>query len=199
MFITDAFSGIVSPYFMKTSGTGREKRRILRDDINYVEKQYSLQVKTVRSDNELFSKLVQKELLRRSVNINPSAPNTQDQNGGAERSGGAIIEKARIMRIAAKLPHSLWRHIVESACYLRNKTPVVRNDWKTPLEMMFNKLPSVTHLKAFDCRAYDMTAAAQLKKKRRKKLDPRTQIGFLVGYTSTNIYKIWVPHKDKVI
>ena len=32
-----------------------------------------------------------------------------------------------------------------------------------------------------------------------RKLDARAHIGFLVGYKSTNIYQIWIPHKRKVI
>jgi hypothetical protein len=43
-----------------------------------------------------------------------------------------------------------------------------------------------------------MTANAQLKKKRLRKLDPRAHIGYLVGYAS-NIYRIWIPHKGVVI
>ena len=31
------------------------------------------------------------------------------------------------------------------------------------------------------------------------KLDPRAHIGYLVGYDSTNIYRIWIPHKGVVI
>ena len=199
MFITDAHSGMVFPYFMKTHGTGKENRGILRDFISWVEKQYGFSIKTVRSDGELFSKQVRKELQRRSIRAELSAPNTQDQNGGAERSGGVIIEKARTMRIAANLPHSLWRVMVESACYLRNRTPLQRNKWKSPFEMVFGKQPSVTHLKAYGCRTYAMTAVAQLKRNRRQKLDPKAYIGYLVGYASTNIFKIWIPHKDKVI
>ena len=32
-----------------------------------------------------------------------------------------------------------------------------------------------------------------------RKLDPKAHIGFLVGYESTNIYRVWVPHKKKVV
>ena len=32
-----------------------------------------------------------------------------------------------------------------------------------------------------------------------RKLDARAHIDFLVGYESTNIYRIWIPHKRKVI
>ena len=44
-----------------------------------------------------------------------------------------------------------------------------------------------------------MTLDAQLKKKRLSKLDPRAHIGYLVGYNSTNIYRIWIPYKGIII
>jgi hypothetical protein len=59
--------------------------------------------------------------------------------------------------------------------------------------------PQLAHLKAYGCRAYAMTKDAQLKRKRLLKLDPRVYIGYLVGYDSTNIYRIRVPHQSKVI
>ena len=31
------------------------------------------------------------------------------------------------------------------------------------------------------------------------KLDPKASIGYLVGYDSTNIYRIWVPSKRRVV
>jgi len=44
-----------------------------------------------------------------------------------------------------------------------------------------------------------MTSDAQLKKKRLSKLDLRAHIGYLVGYNSTNIYRIWIPYKGIII
>ena len=40
---------------------------------------------------------------------------------------------------------------------------------------------------------------AQLKKKRLSKLDLRAYIGYLIGYNSTNIYRIQIPYKGIVI
>ncbi|KID93530.1 reverse transcriptase, partial [Metarhizium majus ARSEF 297] len=199
MFITDAYSGLVFPYFLKSHGVGKENRRILRDFFNWIEVQYSFKPKAIRSDGELFSKEVRKELKRRSIEAKKSAPNTQAQNGGAERAGGVIMEKARTMRIAAKLPHNLWKDIVEAACYLRNRTPLERNKWHSPFGSVFKKQPILSHLKAYGCKAFAMTADAQLKLHRKQKLEPRAHIGYLVGYQSSNIYKIWVPHKNRVI
>ena len=131
-----------------------------------------------------------------TIIFEPSAPNTQAQNGVARRSGGAIIEKARAMRLAANLPHDLWNEIVNSAVYLRDRTPRKSITWKSPYEKFYSytsesaspSKPQLAHLRAYSCRAYAITADAQLKQRQRMKLDPRAHIGYLVGYDSTNIY-----------
>lgn len=110
-----------------------------------------------------------------------------------------IIEKSWVRRITANLPHDLWREIISAAVYLKNRTPRDSNGWKTPYELFYLKQPYLSHLKAYGCRAYAMTSRAQLKRKKLRKLDPRAHIGYLVGYDSTNIFRVWVPHKGKVI
>jgi transposase InsO family protein len=205
MFMTDACSGQVTPYFMSTHGQEKENLRALKDYIQWLEKKEGRKVKTVRSDNELFTKRTRQWLRNRSISCEPSAPRTQDQNGRAERSGGVIMVKARAM--IGNLPHHLWKEIVNTAVYLHNRTPKERLNWKSPYELYYTscgpqalaKKPQLAHLKAFGCRAYAMTPEAQLKKNRLRKLDPRAHIGYLVGYDSTNIYRIWIPEKGKVI
>jgi hypothetical protein len=51
-----------------------------------------------------------------------SAPNTQDQNGGAERSRGVLKDKKRAMRVKARLLYALWPKIGKTAVYLYNRT-----------------------------------------------------------------------------
>ena len=136
------------------------------------------------------------------------------------------MEKARAMRISSNLPHDLWMEIINSAAYLYNRTPREAQGWKTLYEVFYTHLPEtgnpiqgshenseegsfripviikkpqLVHLQAYGCRAYAMTAEAQLKKKRKWKLDPRAYIGYLVGYDTTNIFRIWIPHKGEVI
>jgi hypothetical protein len=59
--------------------------------------------------------------------------------------------------------------------------------------------PDQTHLYAYGCKAYAMTATAQKKEQRLQRLNPKAWIGFLIGYSSSNIYRIWVPAQNKVI
>ncbi|KAM4062028.1 hypothetical protein HRG_013514 [Hirsutella rhossiliensis] len=54
------------------------------------------------------------------------------------------------MRLAARLPHDLWREVVETAYYLRNRTPrgtTQGTDWKSPLELFTKKRASLAHLR----------------------------------------------------
>ena len=131
------------------------------------------------------------------LKVEPSPPDTQDQNGGAERSGGVIKEKIRAMR--GKLPTALWREVVQAAVYLYNRTPRYNNKWKSPYEALFKRKPAQEHLRAYGCKAFAMTTTAKRKQQRLKRLDPKAWIGYLVGYTSSNIYRIWVLLLNKVI
>jgi hypothetical protein len=80
MFFTDAASGFVTPYYMTTYGTERENLAALKDYVEHLES-HNIKVKTVRSDNELFTKRTRAWLRKKTINAEPSAPRTQDQNG----------------------------------------------------------------------------------------------------------------------
>ncbi|XP_044720032.1 integrase core domain-containing protein [Hirsutella rhossiliensis] len=145
IWIRDFFKAI-SPQFPAASGFSwdyylqdRKADTIittLKHAVDYLTYQFDFKVKVIECDNELTSQkpAVTQFLLGRNLKVEPSAPYTQDQNGGAERSG-----------------------------------------------------------------AFAMTPSTQDKRNRLKKLDPRAWIGYLVGYTSSNVYRIWVPSEGKVI
>ena len=178
-----------------------------------MKKQFNITVKVIETDNEIVT--VKQEVKRwctsLSIRIEPSAPDTQAQNGGAERSGGVIKEKARAIRLDANLPWELWPEITRAAVYLYNRTPNYPNKWKSPYEIFFTRAaamngivtgprrPNQAHLRAYGCKAFAMTDDTHRGKSRLQRLDPKAWIGYLVGYQSTNIYRIWVPSMAKVI
>ena len=130
-----------------------------------------------------------------------SPPHTQDQNGAAERSGGVIISRSRAMQTDAKLPYFMWPEIVCAAGYILNRTPRQKHGWKTPLETLHafvgytDTKPKCGQIRLYGCRAY----ALKNDIKRTDKLVPRSQVGYLVGYDSSNIFRIWVPQLHRVI
>jgi hypothetical protein len=130
-----------------------------------------------------------------------SPPDTHDQNGAAERSGGVIIVRARAIQIDSKLPTSLWPEIVSAAGYILNRTPRQDYGWITPLEKLQSHLglpnpkPKCGHIRIYGCRAYPM----QYHIPKKDKLAPRAAIGYLVGWDSTNIFRVWVPLLRRII
>ena len=63
-----------------------------------------------------------------------TAPYTPQQNGVAERLNRIIVEKAKAMFTDSRLPRNLWPEVVQTAAYLRNRTPV-RGERQTPEEL----------------------------------------------------------------
>jgi hypothetical protein len=79
---------------------------VLEFFVTLIKTQFNIVVKIIETDNEIVT--VKPEVAcwaeNRGICIKASAPDTQSQNGGAERSGGVIKEKACAMRLDANLP-----------------------------------------------------------------------------------------------
>ncbi|EXU94611.1 integrase core domain protein, partial [Metarhizium robertsii] len=212
MFITDRWSGYVWDFYLtdRKADTIRTALEIL---FGILERRYQITPRVIECDNEIYEKRHQLRswLESLSILIEPSAKYTPAQNGGAERSGGVLEIKARAMRIGAGLPNYLWVEIFKAAVYLYNRTPKYILRWESPYSRFFTFLanrdgiadrhykPDLRHLRVYGCKAFAMTKDAMAKRKRRQKLNPRAWIGYLVGYQSTNIYRIWNPWLGEVI
>ncbi len=212
MFVSCEATGLVVAYFM-TSQRETETLKAIKDALEWIRSRYELKVKVIRSDNEIFRPNATKAWLRScGVEGRPAAPHTQDQNGSAELTDFIITKKARSMRLGAKLPHDRWRDIFDAAVYLHNRTPQEKLGWMSPYEVFHIKIfekeevsgpvkPVIRHLRAYGCKCYYLykNEKAEEYPKKRMKLEPRGGFGYLVGYQSTSIYRVWVPAKNKVI
>ena len=67
--------------------------------------------------------------------------------------------------------------------------------WETPFEAIHKAKPMGAHIIPYGSKAFAFNK--NIPKLRR--LDPRAHIGYLVGWDSTNIFRIWVPSKKQVI
>lgn len=52
------------------------------------------------------------------------------------------------------MPIKYWGKCVQSVAYLINGTPSIVLKGKTPYELLYNKVPSLDHLKVLGCLAY---------------------------------------------
>lgn len=84
---------------------------------------------------------------------------------------------------------------IEETEPITNRTPVASLGWKSPFEAIHNEILRYAHMHPYGCKAYPLIKNTP----RLQKLDPRAHIGHLVGYDSSNIYRIWIPSLNKVM
>jgi hypothetical protein len=213
MLVSDRFSGFQWDFYFTDNRPASSIIEKLKIFFTFLDVNLHIKVKVIEADNEITT--VKPAVLRwintQGIVVEPSAPDTQAQNGGAERSGGVNKEKARAMRLDANLSWELWPEITRAAVYLYNRTPNYNNNWRTPYELFFTRIalsngivtslrkPNLTHLKAYGCKAFAMSDDTHRGKARLQRLDPKAWVGYLVGYRSSNIFRIWIPSLGKVI
>ena len=113
---------------------------------------------------------------------------------------------ARQMTIDSGLLSYLWHEVARTAVYIQNRLPHRTLNWQSPHEALAIHLgenaphwlqakPDLSHIRIFGCKAYVRIN----KLPRLAKLAPRAAIGYLVGYETYNIWRIWIPTKRRVI
>lgn len=124
-----------------------------------------------------------------------TAPYSPQQNGVAERKNRTLIEKAKSMLSASKLPNVFWAEAVLTAAYISNLSPTYAVAYKNPHEAWFGTKPSVNHLRVFGCVAYTQIPAQKL-----QKLDKKAEKGVFVGYSQeAKAYRIYIPTSRKIV
>jgi hypothetical protein len=155
--------------------------------INTIETQYNGKIQYIWLNGETsLGNAFEAFVIKKGIKVERIALDTLAQNGGSKRSRRVLITKAWTMRIEANLPTNMWLEIVKAVGYLSNWTPIRKIGWKTPFEAIKKEKPRFAHMHVYRCRAYPLNHHIPKK----NKLDPRAYIGYLVGYNSTNIYRI---------
>ena len=116
-----------------------------------------------------------------------SMPDILQQKGQGERFQQTIVNGAEAMRHHAGLSNSFWIHAVKAKLHAYNITPIKRADYKTPTELWSSNKLNISHLRVFGCQAW-----LHIIKKRRSKLEPKSQEMIFVGYEpGSKGYQFW--------
>ena len=92
------------------------------------------------------------------MQLQTSPPYHHQSNGLAERSIQSVMDKTRTIMLENFTPVKFWEEALETATYLLNRTPLKKLNWKTPYELIFNKIPDISHLVPFYSRGiYKLT------------------------------------------
>ena len=81
-----------------------------------------------------------------------------------------IAEKARCLRLNAKLAKNFWAKAVSMACFLINRSPRVALDGKIAEDVWTNNAIDYSNLRVFRCPAYVHVSSEE-----RSKLDTKSR------------------------
>ena len=195
-FVTfiDDFSRYTYVYFVKHKDEVLAK---FKEFVSMVKNHTGRNVKTFRTDNsgEYCSKEFESFLKEEGITHQLTIPYNPAQNGVSERMNRTLVESARSMMSHGKLPIEFWAESINTAVYLRNRSPTTSLNGITPYECLFGQKPDVSNLRVFGCVAF-----AHIPEKQRKKLDEKSHKVVFVGYPEgTKGYKLYDPVTRKFI
>jgi hypothetical protein len=190
----DDYTRYTRVYFLKSKDEVLEK---FKEFDNFTKNVTGKGIKILRTDNggEYCSNAFDTYLKERGITHQLTAPYNPAQNGVAERMNRTIVESARSMLFHSNTPTELWAEAVNTAVYLRNRSPTTALDGITPYESLFNRKPDVANLRVFGCVAF-----VHVPDNQRKKLDAKSRKAIFVGYPeSTKGYKLYDPDSHSFI
>lgn len=65
--------------------------------------------------------------------------------------------------------------------------------------VVHHRKPNQAHFEVYGCKAFAMTPEALKKTHRLERPKPKAWIGYLIGYNSSNVYRIWNLATDQVV
>ena len=113
---------------------------------------------------------------------NFSAPRTPQQNGVVERKNRTLVNIARTMIIESNLPQNFWAEAINTTCHVTNRCLIRAVLNKTPYELLNNRKPMLSYLRAFGCRCFVLNNGMD----DLGKFDPTRDEGVFVGYSSSS-------------
>ncbi|GKD90451.1 retrovirus-related pol polyprotein from transposon TNT 1-94, partial [Tanacetum coccineum] len=145
LVIVDDYSRYTWTLFLRSKD---ETPEVLKDFLTMIQRNLQAQVITVRTDRgtEFLNKTLNAYFKEEGIEHQTSTPRTPEQNGVVERRNRTLVEAARTMLSASKLPLSFWAEAVATA-YLLVNTPyndVTFEDLKS--KHPFKPAPSLPHI-----------------------------------------------------
>ncbi|KAJ9544642.1 hypothetical protein OSB04_024349 [Centaurea solstitialis] len=146
-------------------------------------------VKKLDIDNETEFQNAKLQSFLEDVGIshNFSAVRTPQQNGVVERKNRMLVEAARSMMAHLGVPQAFWAEAVSTACYMQNRTLIVKRTGKTAYEIVEQRKPNIDYFKVFGCKFYVLNDPDNL-----GKFDPMSNESIFIGYShNSKTYRVF--------
>ena len=146
-------SSHVWTYFLKSKD---KTLKTFKAFVTMIEKLTGLQIKFFRSDRgrKFMSDGFTQFLEEHSITHEALAPQTPQQNGVAERMNQTLLGGACAMVQHTGTTKGFWAKAIGVATHIINHAPRKHLAWRTPYEILFGRVPNVSYLRVFRCRAW---------------------------------------------
>nr|GEY89340.1 hypothetical protein [Tanacetum cinerariifolium] len=136
---------------------------------------------TVRTDRgtEFLNETLNAFFKEEGIEHQTSTALTPEQNGVVERRNRTLVEAARAMLSASKLPLFFWVEAIATACYTQNRSIIISTHDKTAYHIINDRKPSIKHLHIFGCICYITRDGEHL-----DKMKENWDMCILVGYSN---------------
>ena len=118
--------------------------------LTFFEKRFSCRIRVLRTDGGGEYQNVDLFCKRAGVARQVSEARNQASNGKAERMHGTILNIARSMIFACRLPLTFWGDAVEYAAYILNRSPTRANlNRASPMQVLTKEAPDLRDVVVF--------------------------------------------------
>ncbi|GJX87853.1 retrovirus-related pol polyprotein from transposon TNT 1-94 [Tanacetum coccineum] len=186
LVIVDDYSRYTWTLFLRSKD---ETPEVLKDFLTMIQRNLQAQVISVRTDRgtEFLNKTLHAYFKEEGIEHQTSTPRTPEQNGVVERRNRTLVEAARTMLSASKLPLSFWAEAVATACYTQNRSIIITTHGKMAYHIINDRKPSIKHLHIFGCICY-ITRDGENLDKMKEKGDPCVMVGYSTQSKGYRVY-----------
>ncbi|GJT11959.1 retrovirus-related pol polyprotein from transposon TNT 1-94 [Tanacetum coccineum] len=186
LVIVDDYSRYTWTHFLRSKD---ETPGVLIDFLTLVQRGLHAQVTTVRTDKgtEFLNKTLHAYFAKEGIRHETSTARTPEQNDFVERRNCTLVEAARIMLSAAKVPLFFWAEAIATTCFTQNRSLVIPRHEKTPYHIINARKPSVKFFHIFGSLCYIVRDGENLDKMKEK-----GDACIFVGYsTQSKAYRVF--------
>nr|GEW59340.1 retrovirus-related Pol polyprotein from transposon TNT 1-94 [Tanacetum cinerariifolium] len=143
---------------------------VLKNFLMMTQRNLQALVITIRTDRgtEFLNKTLKAFFKEEGIEHQTSTARTPEQNGIVERWNRTLVEAARTMLSALKVPLFFWAEAIATTCYTQNRSIIIPTHGKTPYHIINDRKPSIKHLHIFGCICYITRDGENLDKMKEK-------------------------------
>ncbi|GJQ89540.1 retrovirus-related pol polyprotein from transposon TNT 1-94 [Tanacetum coccineum] len=193
LVIVDDYSRYTWTLFLRSKD---ETPEVLKDFLTMIQRNLQALVIYVRTDRgtEFLNKTLHAFFKEEGIEHQTSTPRTPEQNDVVERRNHILVEAARTMLSASKLPLFFWAEAIATACYTQNRSIIIPTHEKMAYHIINDRKPSIKHLHIFGCTCYLTKDGENL-----DKIKEKGDKCILVGYsTQSKGYSVYNKRFDEI-